>query len=88
MSDKILNARISQKHDTEANWDKATNFVPLAGEVIIYDTDTDHTTVRMKIGDGTTVVGDLPFATNLITVSDVLEICGDDGLVEANEVRF
>lgn len=76
MSDKIFNTRISQKHDIETNWNKATNFIPLAGEVIIYDKDSTHATVRIKIGDGKTVVSNLPFVTELITSSDVLEICG------------
>lgn len=53
---KIYQSRLIQKHDTEANWNKATNFVPLKGEIIIYD-DLN----QMKIGDGGTVVSDLPF---------------------------
>lgn len=51
------NARVVQKHDTKANWDKATNFVPLPGEIIVYD-DLD----RIKIGDGVTTVVNLPFS--------------------------
>lgn len=31
------NVRIKHKHDIEANWLKALNFKPLAGEIIIYD---------------------------------------------------
>lgn len=54
--------RIRQKHDTEANWLKATTFVPLDGELIIYDVDDTHSTPRFKVGDGIQVVGDLPFA--------------------------
>lgn len=53
------NTRVVQKHDTKANWDKATNFIPLAGEIIIYD-DLG----RFKIGDGVTKVGSLPFANS------------------------
>jgi hypothetical protein len=53
--------RIIHKHDTEANWKKAKNFIPKKGEIIVYDADefTDHQ--RLKIGDGITVVSDLPF---------------------------
>lgn len=51
------NARVVQKHDTKANWDKATNFIPLPGEIIVYD-DLD----RIKIGDGVTTVVNLPFS--------------------------
>ena len=56
MSDKILNTRIKQKIDTKANWDKATNFVPLKGEYIYYS--DLH---KVKVGDGVTKVGSLPF---------------------------
>jgi hypothetical protein len=35
--DNILNARIKLKYDTYANWELVKNsFIPLAGEVIIY----------------------------------------------------
>ena len=57
-----INARIALKHSTEADWQKAINFIPLAGEIIIYDADANNP-VRYKIGDGTTNVNALPFAT-------------------------
>ena len=56
MGDRILNTRIKQKIDTKANWDKATNFVPLKGEYIYYS--DLH---KVKVGDGVTKVGSLPF---------------------------
>ena len=37
MANKTYQGRIVQKHDTSANWAKATNFIPLKGEIIIYD---------------------------------------------------
>ena len=60
MSEKKLFTRIQQKMDTKANWDKATNFVPLKGEIIVYS-DLNE----MKVGDGTTLVKDLPFITSV-----------------------
>jgi hypothetical protein len=75
---KKLSTRIVHKHDLEANWLKATNFVPLQGELIIYDIEVDadgntlelpegrtepYTYERSKIGDGKTVVSALPFST-------------------------
>lgn len=60
MSEKKLKTRIQQKTDTKANWDKAVNFVPLKGEAIIYS-DLN----KMKVGDGATSVGNLPFITNI-----------------------
>lgn len=56
------NARIQQKHDVEANWLKATTFIPKAGELIVYDIDESHITPRFKIGDGQTLVNNLPFS--------------------------
>lgn len=63
MAEKILNnMRIINKHDTEANWLKATGFIPKKGELIVYDKDSTYNYERFKIGDGTTVVSSLPFA--------------------------
>lgn len=57
MSDsKILQTRIKNKSDTSANWAKVPNFIPLDGEVIIYS-DMNN----VKIGDGKTKIGALPF---------------------------
>ena len=63
MSSKTIHSRVQLKHDTEDHWLLATNFVPLAGELIIYDVDASHTTPRVKIGDGATTVSNLPFAS-------------------------
>ena len=63
MAEKQFNGRIIQKHDSEANWEKATNFIPKAGEIIIYDTDETHHYCRIKIGDGSTLINNLPFST-------------------------
>ena len=62
MSNKI-NARLQHKIDTQENWEKATNFIPLKGELIIYDIDANNTLRRIKIGDGTTPVNDLEFVS-------------------------
>ena len=53
---QYLKWRTQLKHDTSENWSKAVNFIPLDGEMIIY-TDLK----RFKIGDGQTLVNDLPF---------------------------
>lgn len=66
MANKTFQGRIVQKHDTEANWKKATNFVPLKGEIIIYDD-----LKKIKIGDGTTTVGNLTFSNDLDTLATV-----------------
>ena len=59
--EKELKAIHQQKHDTEENWLKATSFKPRAGQLIVYDADNNHSTPRIKIGDGSTNVNDLPF---------------------------
>lgn len=67
-----IRTRIQQKHDIEANWQKATDFIPYEGELIIYsaEKDTDELPVdrtyrikypRFKVGDGITNVNNLPF---------------------------
>lgn len=58
---KNVKARYQQKIDTEANWNKAVNFIPMKGEIIIYQKDENYSYDRIKIGDGITVVTDLTF---------------------------
>ncbi len=65
---KTIKTRLQQKTDTSTNWAKATAFVPLKGEVIVYS-DLNKT----KIGDGTTAVNSLPF-TNA-NVASYAEAC-------------
>lgn len=72
-----INTRIVNKHDLEAVWLSKADFIPLQGELIIYDCEIDkdgvtlalpagrttpYTYERFKIGDGKTSVNDLPFA--------------------------
>lgn len=66
MAEKQINGRIVHKHDAEANWNKATNFIPKNGEIIIYDPDSNYSYARVKVGDGTTKVTSLPFIDNAI----------------------
>lgn len=63
---KEIKARQAQKHDIEANWEKAgeNGFVPVAGEIIIYDKDATHLKDRIKIGDGVTKISDLDFISS------------------------
>jgi hypothetical protein len=65
-----MKARVSQLHQTEAAWSRRPDFIPLAGEIIVFDADKQHRYVRLKIGDGViqadgTIIGtklkDLPF---------------------------
>ena len=63
MSEKNISSRIIHKHDIENNWNKATNFIPKAGEIIVYDRDETYNYERFKIGDGVTTVTALPFGS-------------------------
>jgi hypothetical protein len=69
---KKINARIAQKHDIPANWDKAANFIPDQGEIIVYDDRYKDESgewhivadfIKYKIGDGQRTVGELPFVS-------------------------
>lgn len=80
MSEKTLKSRIVHKHDIEANWLKATNFIPKQGEIIVYDVDANYNYERMKIGDGKTVVSSLPFTDDSVT--DLFELVGDTSVAE------
>ena len=83
MAEKTLKTRIQHKHEPEANWLQATNFIPLAGELIIYDVDETHSKPRFKIGDGVrnpdtgkvegTNVNDLPFVSDDFITNDELD---------------
>lgn len=87
MADKVIRARIRNKHDIEANWDKAVNFIPLDGEQILYDPDDTHDDTRIKFGDGVTKVTELPFAEAEITVDEINEMWGAS-VQNAEEVGF
>ena len=71
-----INSRIQLKHDTTANWNNARGFIPMAGEIIVYDDwQTKTYTVEeygqqvtktvqipnIKIGTGNAYVQDLAF---------------------------
>lgn len=66
MSEKKIYGRLVQKHDIQSNWEKATNFIPMAGEIIIYDKDENHSYERLKIGDGIQNVDNLPFVDDAV----------------------
>lgn len=66
---KIVKARQRQKTDTTANWEKAANFVPLKGEIIVYQ--DSGVAPKFKIGDGTSTVGDLKFVSGGLTSEDI-----------------
>ena len=61
------NSRIILKHDSYSKWQSIENsFIPLPGEIIVYDQGANpiNEPKAIKIGDGTTVLKLLPFFTN------------------------
>lgn len=66
MSEKKIYGRSVQKHDIQSNWEKATNFIPMVGEIIIYDKDENYSYERLKIGDGIQNVNNLPFVDDAV----------------------
>lgn len=63
----IKNARFQQRRNTSEYWRVNPQFVPLAGEIVVY---TDYQILNgkfipgVKIGDGQTSIVDLPFISN------------------------
>lgn len=68
------NVRIVNKHDTEANWLKATGFTPKQGELIVYDVDDNYSYERIKIGDGVQNVNNLPFVDDALKTELIAQI--------------
>ena len=87
MAEKNIKSRIVHKHDVELNWNKATNFIPKQGEIIVYDIDSNHNYERIKIGDGATNVNNLPFVISTLTNDEIDAICGST-IQSASEVTF
>lgn len=94
-----INSRIKLKRDTTVNWNNATGFVPLAGEVIVYE-DYRHMTKEIngesvevpipgfKIGDGQTFVQDLPFTDEALRIELLEHINNVDIHVSLEEKSF
>lgn len=49
------------KHKTEEEWNATPEFIPEAGEIIVYDADINHSVPRLKVGDGVQTINQLPF---------------------------
>ena len=94
-----VNARIQNKRDSTANWNAARGFVPLAGEVIIYndykivqkeiDGETKQVYIPgIKVGDGQTYVQDLPFVDTELRDTIMNHINNQDIHVSLQEKLF
>ena len=56
----MLDVRIKSKHDTTANWNNARGFIPLAGEIIIYDDYETKTWTEQEYGETVTKTVNIP----------------------------
>lgn len=69
MAEKALRARMIQKHEYEADWNNAVNFIPLESEIIIYDAEADQNGNLLegaKLPDGRTT----PYTYARIKIGD------------------
>lgn len=56
----MVNARIQSKHDTTEHWNNAVGFIPLPGEIIIYDDYQTKTWTEMEYGELVTKTVNIP----------------------------
>lgn len=83
MANKEIKTRIQNKNDTSENWAKAVNFVPLKGEIIIY-----NDTLQFKIGDGTTLLSQLEFMNKEFTSEEISSLYGSSSVELSEEVTL
>lgn len=83
MANKEIKTRIQNKNDTSENWAKAVNFVPLKGEIIIY-----NDTLQFKIGDGTTLLSQLEFTDKEFTSEEISSLYGSSSVKLSEEVTL
>lgn len=87
--------RISNKHDLEINWLDNPDFVPLPGELVVYDRELSadgsilelpsnrtmpYNYARLKIGDGHTSISSLPFLLTYATKLDIENLFGGSAI--------
>jgi hypothetical protein len=85
LSIKKVQTRIQNKHDLEINWNKAS-FIPLAGELIIYEKEVDRqgNTLTMLV-DGL-VVPALPEGRSTPYTYERFKV--GDGIKQINDLPF
>ena len=56
----MLDVRIMSKHDTTEHWTNARGFIPMAGEIIIYDDYETKTWTVEEYGETVTKTANIP----------------------------
>lgn len=75
-----ISSRIKSKHDTTENWNNAVGFIPLPGEIIIYDDYQTKTWQVEEYGEIVTKTANIPgikIGTGNAYVQDLAFIEGD-----------
>lgn len=52
--------------NTSSYWAENSSYVPASGEIVIYD-DNDGTSPKLKVGNGTSTINNLPFMVEIYT---------------------
>ena len=81
---KTIKTRIIHKHDSESNW-TSSNFIPNQGELIVYDIDENYNYERLKIGDGTTAVSNLPFVNDIEVPTKTSQLENDSNFLSETD---
>ena len=97
MATEKIQSRIQLKYDTLENWEKATNFIPKAGEICVYSNKTqleDGSYIpSIKVGDGTSYVNELEFVGDEYISDEEIEgivgsSAGNNSTVETCTLTF
>jgi hypothetical protein len=83
---KVINTRIQNKHELEVDWINAKNFIPLKGELIVYDKEVDENNqVITRIVEGKEVPA-LPDGRTTAIPHDRFKL--GDGVTFVNDLPF
>lgn len=67
---KMLKSNATIKVDRAENWQKAVNYIPDKFTILVFE--YDNASPRIKIGDGTHKVSELPFLNGSEVITDTL----------------
>ena len=81
-----MKARLSLLHKTATEWAKLSDFVPAAGELIVYDADDRVSYARIKIGDGDHKLHELDFIIDA-AAEDVLKVNKYSEIADAGNIK-
>ena len=80
-----MKARISQLHKTEAEWQRYSQWIPEAGELVVYDPDTSYPYARVKVGDGKRMLSELDFLIDS-TIAEILKQVRFEDVIDGGRI--